>query len=56
MIMLRGQRHRATLTAGWSRRGLIAAFIAWRIYIGTVAGRLWWDRARLSFPCWAMRC
>lgn len=30
--------------------GLIAALVAFRAYIGTVAGRLWWDRARLKLP------
>src|SRR5215469_5586703 len=29
---------------------LIAALIAFRAYIGTAAGRLWWDRARLKLP------
>jgi general secretion pathway protein F len=30
--------------------GLIAALAAFRAYIGTAAGRLWWDRARLKLP------
>jgi general secretion pathway protein F len=29
---------------------LVAAFIIWRTYTNTTAGRLWWDRQRLKTP------
>jgi general secretion pathway protein F len=49
MIMLEASR--LVNTYGWMvGSGLIAALIAFRAYIGTVAGRLWWDRARLKLP------
>ena len=49
MLMLEASR--LVNTYGWMvASGLIAAFIAFRMYIGTVAGRLWWDRARLKLP------
>lgn len=38
-------------TYGWMAASvLIAAVIGFRAYIGTVKGRLWWDRARLKLP------
>ena len=30
--------------------GMIAAFIIWRVYTKTEAGRVWWDRVRLKIP------
>ena len=49
MIMLEASR--LVNTYGWmAASALIAALIAFRAYIGTVAGRLWWDRARLKLP------
>jgi general secretion pathway protein F len=49
MIMLEASR--LVNTYGLPVAGaLIAALIAFRAYIGTVAGRLWWDRARLKLP------
>ena len=29
---------------------LIAVAVSWKVYTGTVAGRLWWDGARLKLP------
>src|ERR1019366_4258699 len=29
---------------------LLASLIVWRVYTGTVKGRLWWDGARLKLP------
>jgi general secretion pathway protein F len=38
-------------TYGWiAAAALVAALIGFRGYIGTAAGRLWWDRARLKLP------
>lgn len=38
-------------TYWWMGASAIAAFaISWRAYTGTVAGRLWWDGARLKLP------
>jgi general secretion pathway protein F len=49
LIMLEASR--LVNTYGWMvASALIAAFIGFRAYIGTVAGRLWWDRARLKLP------
>jgi general secretion pathway protein F len=49
MIMLEASR--LVNTYGLPVAGvLIAALVAFRAYIGTVAGRLWWDRARLKLP------
>jgi general secretion pathway protein F len=40
---------------GWLAAGtLTAAFVAFRIYVGTTAGRLWWDGARLKLPLLGM--
>ena len=46
------------VTAWWwvGASVLAAALIIWRVYTRTVAGRLWWDGARLKLRCWAMRC
>jgi general secretion pathway protein F len=30
--------------------GLAAVLIVWRVYTGTVKGRMWWDGARLKLP------
>ena len=49
MIMLEASR--LVNAYGWMvAAALIAAFVIFRTYIGTVAGRLWWDRARLKLP------
>jgi general secretion pathway protein F len=49
MIMLEASR--LVNTYGLPVAGaLIAALVAFRAYIGTAAGRLWWDRARLKLP------
>lgn len=49
MLMLEASR--LVNTYGWMvASALIAAFIGFRAYIGTIAGRLWWDRARLKLP------
>jgi general secretion pathway protein F len=38
-------------TYGWfALAGLVAAIVIWRVYTRTVAGRLWWDGARLKLP------
>jgi general secretion pathway protein F len=38
-------------TYGWfALAGLVAAIAIWRVYTRTVAGRLWWDGARLKLP------
>jgi len=38
-------------TYGWfGLAALVAAVIIWRVYTRTVAGRLWWDGARLKLP------
>ncbi|HEX3875612.1 MAG TPA: type II secretion system F family protein [Bryobacteraceae bacterium] len=38
-------------TYGWIVASILAVgLIAFRAYIGTVKGRLWWDRARLKIP------
>ncbi len=38
-------------TYGWmAALALIGGIVAFRTYIGTAAGRLWWDRARLKLP------
>jgi general secretion pathway protein F len=40
---------------GWFALGtVIAAWIAWRVYTRTAAGRLWWDGARLKLPLLGM--
>jgi general secretion pathway protein F len=40
------------LTAYWwiGALAIVTALIAWRVYTGTAAGRLWWDGARLKLP------
>jgi general secretion pathway protein F len=40
------------LTAYWwiGALAIVTTAIAWRIYTGTAAGRLWWDGARLKLP------
>ena len=40
------------LTAYWwiGALAILTTFIAWRVYTGTTAGRLWWDGARLKLP------
>jgi general secretion pathway protein F len=36
---------------GWLALAAVAgAFLAWRLYTRTAAGRIWWDGARLKFP------
>ena len=48
-IMLEASR--LVNTYGWMvAAALIAAFAGFRTYIGSVAGRLWWDRFRLKLP------
>ncbi len=48
-IMLEASR--LVNTYGWMVAvALIAAIAGFRTYIGTVAGRLWWDRSRLKLP------
>jgi general secretion pathway protein F len=38
-------------TYGWIVASILAVgLIAFRAYIGTIKGRLWWDRARLKIP------
>ena len=34
----------------WGAAGLLATIVFWRVYTGTVAGRLWWDGRRLKIP------
>jgi general secretion pathway protein F len=49
LIMLEASR--LVNTYGWiAAAALAAALIGFRGYIGTTAGRLWWDRARLKLP------
>ncbi len=49
LIMLEASR--LVNTYGWMvAAALLAAVIGFRAYIGTVTGRLWWDRARLKLP------
>jgi general secretion pathway protein F len=40
------------LTAYWwmGALAIVTGLIAWRVYTGTAAGRLWWDGARLKLP------
>ena len=53
----RGQRISCRPTGGWRRGVLVAVIVVWRVYTRTVAGRLWWDGARLQdSACWATRC
>lgn len=35
---------------GWAVGGVVVAVISLRVYISTVAGRLWWDRVLLKAP------
>jgi general secretion pathway protein F len=49
MIMLEASR---IVKAYWwiGAAALAAAAVAWRAYVSTPAGRIWWDRARLRLP------
>lgn len=40
------------LTAYWwiGALAIVISLVAWRVYTGTAAGRLWWDGARLKLP------
>ena len=49
LIMLRASE----IVRGYGLFGLaalVAAIVAWRAYVGTASGRLWWDAARLKLP------